>query len=129
MANEFFSYKVDGLTELRKAIRDAEPELKAELREAYKNTALAVAGRAYQLAPQYTGDLAGSIRPVATIASASVSAGSSSVPYAGPIHWGWPKRNIVAQPFIAQALKQQWTGITRYFDEAVDRVGRKISTD
>jgi hypothetical protein len=25
------------------------------------------------------------------------------VPYAGPIHWGWPSRGIAAQPFVSDA--------------------------
>jgi hypothetical protein len=31
--------------------------------------------------------------------AAVVRAGRASVPYAGPIHWGWPSRHITAQPF------------------------------
>jgi hypothetical protein len=30
-------------------------------------------------------------------------AGNAAVPYAGPIHWGWPARRITAQPFIQEA--------------------------
>jgi hypothetical protein len=36
------------------------------------------------------------------------------VPYAGPIHWGWPARHIKAQPWIydaAQNSAEQWTGL------------------
>jgi hypothetical protein len=129
MAGGGIGYKVTGLQEIRAAIRQAAPELRKEFKDVYRNTALAVAGRAYQLAPKYTGDLAGSIRPMATLTSASVSAGNSGVEYAGPIHWGWPKRNIRSQPFIADALEQQWDAITGYFDAAIDRVGQKITTD
>jgi hypothetical protein len=129
MAGEPLGYKVTGLKELRVAIRAAQDQdLPKELKEAYRNTALAVSGRAYQLAPKYTGDLADSIKPVATLTSASVTAGNGKVEYAGPIHWGWPKHHIQAQPFIADALNQQFPAITQYFDDAVDRVGKKIST-
>ena len=129
MAGEGVKIEVTGLKEIRAAIRQAEPELRKEFKDVYRNAALAVAGRAYQLAPKYTGNLADSIRPIATLTSASVSAGSASVEYAGPIHWGWPKRNIQPQPFISQALKQQWEPITTYFNQAIDRVGAKITTD
>ena len=27
------------------------------------------------------------------------------MPYAGAIHWGWPARNIVGQPFLTDAAK------------------------
>ena len=32
-----------------------------------------------------------------------MSVGRASVPYAGAIHWGWPARNIRAQPFLTNA--------------------------
>ena len=35
-----------------------------------------------------------------------VSVGRATVPYAGAIHWGWPARNISAQPFLTDAAKQ-----------------------
>jgi len=41
-----------------------------------------------------------------------VQAGRASVPYAGPIHWGWPARNIEPQPFLtdaAVATEPRWT--------------------
>lgn len=121
---------VEGARELRAAIKQAgTTDLQKELREAYRNTALAVSGRAYQLAPKFSGALADSIRPSASLTGAKVSAGNSAVPYAGPIHWGWPKRHIQAQPFISQALKQQQGDINRYFNDAIDQIGKKISTD
>lgn len=130
MAYERDSIKVTGVKELRAAIKKAQDvDLTNELKAAYKNSALAVSGRAYQLAPKFTGDLADSIRPVASTTRATVQAGNSKVLYAGPIHWGWPARNIQAQPFITDALKQQWPQIQTYFNEAIDRVGQKISTD
>ena len=33
------------------------------------------------------------------------------MPYAGPIHWGWPAHHIEAQPFLSDAAKAtepQW---------------------
>jgi hypothetical protein len=59
-----------------------------------------------------TGRLAGSERPAGTASAAIVRAGFASTPYAGPIHWGWPKRHIKAQPWIydaATSTESQWT--------------------
>jgi hypothetical protein len=35
------------------------------------------------------------------------------VPYAGPIHWGWPARHIKAQPWLADtaaSTQSTWEG-------------------
>lgn len=40
-----------------------------------------------------------------------MSAGRASVPYAGPIHYGWPAHGIEANPFVtdaAQATEPLW---------------------
>ena len=85
--DEFVKVDIQSVKELRAAIKQAgDKDLAKELREAYRNTALAVAGRAYQLAPKYSGALADSIKPTGTLTSATVSAGNAAVPYAGPIH-------------------------------------------
>ena len=78
------------------------------------------------MAPQRTGRLAGNIRPAKQAQRARIMAGSSGVPYAGPIHWGWPARNIAENPFIsraAQATEPEWT--QAYLEDvqaALDRV-------
>lgn len=59
------------------------------------NTRLAayVAALARGLAPRGpSGRLAGSIRGSKAKTKVSVMAGRKSIPYAGPIHWGWPSR-------------------------------------
>ena len=41
-----------------------------------------------------------------------VSSGKATVPYGGAIHWGWPARDISANPFLTDAAKQTeptWT--------------------
>lgn len=53
-------------------------------------------------------------------------AGGAAVPYAGPIHWGWPSHNIEPQPFIAAAAQDtepQWLGLyERDVQRTLDRV-------
>lgn len=69
-----------------------------------------------------TGRLAASVRPGATKTMAVTRAGFARVPYAGPIHWGWPKRNITAQPFLSDAAtgtEGTWQAIYMRFIEKV----------
>ena len=48
------------------------------------------------------------------------------MPYAGPIHWGWPARNIKAQPFVveaAQATEAEWVAM---YEAEVDRILERV---
>ncbi len=55
--------------------------------------------------PVRSGRLAASIRSSNRKNEAIITAGKKSVPYARPIHWGWPKRNIKANQFMYRALE------------------------
>lgn len=101
-----FYVNVQGLDEIRERIgRIESTEIKEMLVGAYKDGLEIIADEARELAPRRTGKLAGSIRTVGgTTKTGRVFAGSASVPYAGPIHWGWPRRNIDPQPFISEAV-------------------------
>lgn len=57
--------------------------------------------------PVVSGRLAASLRASRAKNRAVVRAGGARVPYAGPIHYGWPARNIEPQPFLADALREQ----------------------
>lgn len=58
-----------------------------------------------------TGRLAGSIRAGATQKAGIIRAGRKTVPYAGPINYGWPARNIRPRTFVNDAVastESQW---------------------
>lgn len=88
-----------------------------------------VARAARDRAPVLTGRLRKSVRASATKTRGTVSAGSKAVPYAGPIHFGWPARNIEAQPFIYDALDARRDEVVgKYREHVADlvvRVGRE----
>lgn len=93
--------EVRGLqTAIRQLAKVAEDtsDLSGSLREG----ALVVAKAARP--PVLTGRLFMSIRPTATKRAGYIRAGGARVPYAGPIHWGWRRRNIAPQPFLVTAL-------------------------
>lgn len=102
--------KIEGLGRLRAALRRAGLEL-ADLKEANAAAAALVATAASARAPRRTGRLAASIRGNRAVSRATILAGGAAVPYAAPIHWGWPARHIEANPFIseaAQATESAW---------------------
>jgi len=92
--------RVRGARNLRRTLRRAGDDL-GNLRALHSQVAGVVAREARP--PRRTGALGGSVRPAGTKTAAIVRAGFASVPYAGPIHWGWPARNITAQPFLSDA--------------------------
>ena len=76
-----------------------------------------------------TGRLVRTIRAQSTITTAIVRAGNASVPYAGPIHWGWyydkkwfVYKNIEPNPFLAKALGYNRDKILATYKEQVDKL-------
>lgn len=117
---------VDGLPQLRRQLRQLVGDA-SDLKEANAAAASIVANAAASRAPRRTGRLAASVRGNRAVSRATVSAGGAAVPYAGPIHWGWPAHHIAPQPFVvdaAQVTEPVWlAAYERDLAKAVDRVG------
>jgi hypothetical protein len=94
--------EVEGLARLQSTLRRAELDL-GDLKDANARAGAMVAQWAAVRAPRRTGRLGMSVRSARQAKAAVIVAGSASVPYAGPIHWGWPARHITAQPWISDA--------------------------
>lgn len=117
--------KLVGGRRLRSAMRKAGMDL-TELRDTNRKVAGIVASEAKTTAPVASGRLAADVRPSGSRTAATVRAGRKSVPYAGPIHWGWPKRNIVAQPWISEAAQRTeptWQEVyMSYINQAINQI-------
>lgn len=96
--------RVTGLRETIAAAKTLDKKLPRELALIARDAARLVVPIAQSLVPRQSGTLGGTIRVAATARSGVVRAGSAQVPYAGPIHWGWPRHNIAPQPFLVDAL-------------------------
>lgn len=113
--------EVRGARELRRTLRRAGIDLQ-DLKEAHAQVGGIVAAAGRTSAPRRSGTLAGSIRASKAAASATVRAGGARVPYAGVIHWGWPRRNIAAQPWLSEAAQSTEPAWTSAYLEAVDKI-------
>lgn len=105
--------RVDGLRRLRSDLRKLGEDTE-DLKAANATVATLVAGAAASRAPQLSGRLASSGRGNRAVGRATVTFGGAAVPYAGPIHWGWPSRGIQPRTFIpdaAQATEAVWLPI------------------
>jgi hypothetical protein len=75
------------------------------MKETHRRAGDIVAAAAKPLAPVLTGRLSSTITSSPTQYQGRVRIGrGDSVPYAGPIHFGWPARRIRPQSFVYEAL-------------------------
>jgi hypothetical protein len=131
--------RVEGATDLAKALRKAdERDLEKELRKVYRTTAQTVVGAARPQVPRRSGALAKTLKAGSSTKRGWVTAGSADVPYAGPVHFGWPTRPnqgrgwrggpIQPNPFLYDALDQRRGEVEDQFykgiQEVVDKVNR-----
>jgi hypothetical protein len=116
--------EVVGARKMRKELKAAGLDM-ADLREPHLKAAGVVARTAKGTAPRRSGKLGASVRAGASRTAGVVRAGSASVPYANPIHWGWHTRGIAAQPFLSDAATSTETvWVALYLEEMEDILDR-----
>lgn len=138
MAGEDVAIRVDGLAQLRRGIRNLDPDINRGMNAALKQAADKVAVTAGALAPRRSGELAHSIRPF--VSGSRVSVGST-LPYANVVHWGGtihPRGTPITfkrTEFITRAVEDHREelvqDIARVTQDALDRVAasqRELAT-
>lgn len=111
--------RIMGLRKLDRELRRLGAEIPKQLREVSKDAAELVASEARSVAPQRSGRLAASVRASGTARGGVVRAGLARVPYAGVIHFGWPRHHIAPQPFLYEALDRRREEVIRRFEQDV----------
>jgi hypothetical protein len=115
---------VTGAKELRRAMKRMGADLK-DLTAVNRAAAQPVLEESRRLVPRVSGTLGRSIRLTASRTGASVRAGKAAVPYAGPIHFGWRRRNIEANPFLYRAIANRHDEVLSIYNGRVEElVGR-----
>lgn len=121
------SVHVDGVRQLRRDLRKLGDDL-ADVKDANAAAAALVAAEAARRAPRgKTGRLAASVRGNRAASRATVSAGRASVPYAGPIHYGWPAHHIEAQPFVTDAAQDTQPLWLPLYEQGINRAVDKLA--
>lgn len=122
--------RVIGGAKLRREMKQAGVDV-TDLQEAHKNTAKIVETRARGTVPTDSGKLASTMRSAGTKTMSVIRAGNNrktnaGVPYAAPIHWGWPARNIEPQPWLVEAAadtEPEWfADYTKSIDEIIEKI-------
>lgn len=108
---------------IRKAIRALESAGAdtQDMKDLMHSMGMIVVSRARGLVPYKSGDLHATLRAGRGKTKAVVRAGrnSKALPYGAVIHYGWPKRNIKPQPFLADALAQTRGQVLAEFDRGL----------
>lgn len=124
---------IENYGEIRRAIRQADADIKKKVRDFDKEIAAAVAEYAPEFTPEKTGALKRSIKSGADGKGGWVGAGSASrVAYAPVVHWGWPARNIPRSGYIirglAKAGRELGKGdLTNYYLEGLNEIFDQMS--
>lgn len=131
MANGTFGYrlgdgapgavKIEGLSAVQRDLRNLGRDLdlvKGEFLTTNRKVAEIVIEGSKKFVPVLSGALAESMRNASTKKSAKVRVGDrSNVPYAGPIHFGWPARRIKPNPFIYEATDRRKAEVSMIYAE------------
>lgn len=118
--------QVEGLRELKRRLRRIEGGL-ADLKTEHRWVSDFVLGRARPSAPRRSGRLAATMRGSGTVSASVLRVGTARVPYAGPIHYGWPARDIAAQPWLIDAAQQSEPVWSRHFNETITDLVERTS--
>jgi hypothetical protein len=114
--------EVEGLRDLRRRLRQVDRAAPRELNAASKAIAAEVADLAASYAPRVTGRLAESIKVGSRGDRITVR---SPLPYAAPIHWGWPTRGIRGSFFVTRAAAERRSEYIDDLHEVIRDVARR----
>lgn len=120
--------RVDGARKLRSTLRAAGDDL-SNFKTTHAYAASIAAAEARRQAPvgPPTIHLRDTIRSSGTKTAALIRAGNNStVRYGPPIHWGWHRRHIKANPFLsrgAQISEPRWIKVYEdYLEAAIGQI-------
>lgn len=113
--------RVEGL---REAVRDlqkwgAEVD---DLKDAFADISTRGARLASSFAPVKSGALQASVRGNRAKSKAVITSGRARTPYAGPINYGWPDRNIAGSFFMQRADEQMRPIALDLLEKNIDRI-------
>lgn len=106
--------RIDGGRQLRAGLSGLDDGL-SDLKGVHKDVASIAATGAAARAPVVSGRLKATIRAAGTKTAGIIRVGSKArAPHAGPINYGWQKRNIAPSYFLndgAQATEPRWVPV------------------
>tara|TARA_Y100001970_G_C13816930_1_gene642862 strand:+ start:252 stop:698 length:447 start_codon:yes stop_codon:yes gene_type:complete len=129
MAKKEKLYEVVGDRQFQRQLKRLDT-LVDDLKEFHTDLGELVMREALTRVPVRSGDLRDTVRSSGTKTRATVRAGYKAVPYAGPVHWGWPTRPapfmgwrggpIRPNPFLYDALDDRRDEVIRAYEDKIE---------
>ena len=114
--------RVEGLTKVTRALKGLGLDVD-DLKEAFATIATEAVDCVKQHVPRRSGRLAEDVRGNRAQSKAVVRAGRASVPYAGPINYGWPARGIEPAEYMQKGDQEmQPIAVSRLEEEIEHRI-------
>ncbi|WJZ03475.1 hypothetical protein [Corynebacterium freiburgense] len=120
--------EIEGARQLRASLRRAGIDMKQlkavnkSAGEIVKTASVAVAPVGSRTKRARVRRLKDTLTVFSTQTGARIRLGAKSVPYAGPIHWGWFARNITPNPFVAEQAQKTEPTWLRLYEEHVKNI-------
>jgi hypothetical protein len=117
---------VEGVADLNRSLRRADPEMQKALRRSFRGLAVKARDRIRSIVPARSGRARSSVRASATGKSAYVAAGKAAVPYVGWLDFGGTlqpsgkRRGTQVRPVVARG---------RYLYPTLDRLRPEMIRD
>ena len=119
---------IQGVKEVTDSLSKLGRDLESNL-ELNKELSTTLSQKASALAPRLTGALASSVVGNPSSEKAQILAGSAAVPYAGVIEYGWPDKNIQAQPYLRPAVYNNIGFIVEKYNDSIKSNIKKYDLD
>ena len=111
---------IQGVKEVTDSLNKMARDLESNI-ELNKELSTTLSQKASALAPKLTGALASSVVGNPSAEKAQIMAGSAAVPYAGVIEYGWPDKNIDAQPYLNPAVNNNMGYIIEKYNDSIQK--------
>jgi hypothetical protein len=122
------SISVEGEAQVKAALAKVEKDL-TDRSELNKDLSDELSRKASAMAPRLTGALASSVKGNPSNEKAQILAGSESVPYAGVQEYGWPEKNIQAQPYLRPAVFDNIGYIVEKYENYIQSIVKRYDLD
>lgn len=119
-----YTVTIKGVNEVIRSLKQYQGAVD-DLKDANAAIGQKVSVTARATAPYLSGALSGTIRPNRAMKKVQIKAGGAAVPYAGVIEYGWPARNIEAQPFLRRAAWDNREYTKNEYSKNLQAIARK----
>ncbi len=119
-----YTVTIKGVNEVIRSLKQYQGAVD-DLKDANAAIGSKVAVSAKATAPYLSGRMAGTVRANRAMKKVQIKAGGAAVPYAGVIEYGWPARQIDAQPYLRRAAWDNREYVKEQYSQNLQAIARK----